>query len=140
MDLAKLDTLNPAEEGTVVELEHPVTKDPIIGDDGKPWTISVRGEDSATVRTTVKKLSDKRWERLRKGKKYDSDQDDADLVEKLASATIGWHGLILDGEPYQFSRENAKKLYADPRFPWIVEQVQLAMVDRQRFFTNASNS
>jgi hypothetical protein len=136
MDLSNLDTLSTAEAGTDVELEHPVTGEPIKDDDGKPWVISIRGSDSKTVRAIAKKQQNRFTERLRKrGQFGDADTAESEAVEKLVAATIGWRGLVMDGKPYEFSPENAHKLYSDPRFPWIVEQVQAAMVDRKRFFS-----
>ena len=137
MDLSKLDTLAPAESGTVVELEHPVTGEPI-----PDTSITLRGEDSHAVRNVIRKQHDRRIEKMRKGKGAMSDSAslESEQVEKLVAATIDWKGIELDGEPLPFSAPNARKLYSDPRFPWLVEQVQTAMLDRERFFTNGSKS
>lgn len=139
-DLASLDTLSPAEQGAVVELENPVTGEIIYGDDMKPWSITIRGEDSASVRQVVRKQHDKRSEKIRKGRDwgFDSETIESETIDKLVAATIGWSGLVLDGKPFEYSVANARKLYGDERFPWIVEQVQKAMGDRKRFFKKAS--
>ena len=142
MDLKSLNILAPAESGTEVELEHPATREPLVDDKGTPWIIEVRGEDSETVRRVIKKQHDKRMDRARKGQKGGSDADlsESEQVQKLVAATIGWSGLVMDGEPYPFNAQNAHRLYSDPGFYWIVEQVQQAMSDRARFFTNGSKS
>ncbi len=140
MDLSTLDTLNPAESGTSVEIENPFTGEPITDDSGKRWTISVRGEDSATVRAVVKKQQNKFTERLRKrGQFGDADSVQQEQIERLEAATIGWENAPnLDGNPFGYSQENARKLYSDPRFSWVVEQVSQAMADRKRFFVKGS--
>jgi hypothetical protein len=136
LDLKSLDTQAPAESGTDVELEHPATGDPLKNDDGSKWIITVRGIDSKAVKDVQKKQQNRFSERLRKrGQFGDAESNEKEQVERLVAATIGWKGLIMDGAQYEFSRENAEKLYGDPRFPWIVEQVNAAMVDRKRFFS-----
>lgn len=133
--------MTPAEAGTAVELEDPFSGDLILGDDGKPWTIYVRGEDSKTVRAVISRQHDRRTEKLWKGKKYtDSVSADNDQTEKMVAATISWSGLVMDGAPYEFSIVNARALYGNPEYSWIGEQVQKAMLDRQRFFTSASKT
>lgn len=142
LDLKNMTVMTPAEAGADVELEHPVSGEPLVNEDGSPWKISVRGEDSQAVRAVVKKQHDRRIEKMRKNKSggFDSDTVEAEQTERLVAATIGWSGLVMDGKPYDFSIPNARKLYGNPEYIWIVEQVEKAMGDRQRFFTNASKS
>jgi hypothetical protein len=137
LDLSTLDASTPAEEGSPVEIEHPVTGAPILNDDGKPWTIYVRGEDSPSVRDMLKRQHNKFTERLRKrGQLGDADSAEQERVEKMQAATIRWENAPdLDSEPFPYSNANARKLYSDPRFPWVAEQVQSAMTDRKRFFS-----
>jgi hypothetical protein len=135
-DLSQLDTQAPAEEGIDVELEHPYTGEPIVNDDGTPWIIKVRGEDSATVVAVSKKQRNRISERIRKrGQVSGAEEAEAAVIEKIVAATIGWKGLIMDGKPYEFSPQAAHSLYSDPRFPWVADQVFAAMVDRRRFFS-----
>ncbi len=140
LDLNTLDAANPAEEGGPVEIEHPITGAPILNDSGKPWTIYVRGEDSPSVRDIIKRQHNKWTERLRKrGQLSDADSAQQERVEKLQAATIRWENAPqLDGGPFEYTNDNARKLYADPRFPWVLEQVESAMVDRKRFFSKGS--
>lgn len=141
-DLNDLDTMTPAEAGTVVELEHPITGEPLLDGEGNPWTITVRGEDSATVKAVIRKQQDRRSEKLRKGRGHVSDSEsfDVERVEVLVAATIGWSGLTLDGALLEFNAKNARRVYGDDRFAWLVEQVEAAARDRKRFFSKPSSS
>jgi hypothetical protein len=136
MDLADLDVQTPADAGTVVELDHPVTGGPIVDAAGVPWSITVAGDDSRAVRAIDRKHQDRRAERMRKSGDWTMDADslDAERVERLATATLTWQGLVLNGVVLECTPKAAAKLYADKRFAWISEQVTRAMVDRKRFF------
>ena len=51
MDLSNLDVSKKAEDGAILELEHPVTGDPLIDEDsGEAVSIILLGTDSKTYR------------------------------------------------------------------------------------------
>ena len=135
-----LDVQTPADAGTVVELEHPVTGAPILDVTGVPWSITVRGDDAVAVRAVDRKHQDRRAEKMRKGKDWglDTETMDGERTERLVAATIAWHGLTLHGTVLPCTPKNCAMVYGDKRFAWIGEQVTRAMVDRTRFFTNTS--
>lgn len=142
-DLNELDTKAPAERGIVVELEHPKTPlVPWVDDQGVPYSITILGGDAGKVRAVARKQLDKQITLLRKkGEMGDAESGEQDIVERLAKATIAWHLPPLDGQTLPAPDERlARKLYNDPRFPWIVEQLQRALNDRSRLFTTPSTS
>jgi len=141
MDLSTLDSKAAAEAGTVIEIISPATGEPLM-DDGKPVTITILGIDSAKLRGISKKLTDRRFTDIRRGKNadFDSDVADAERFKLYAAATIAWEGIGLDGAVLECNERNAQKLYSDARFPWLVEQIDKAIADRQRFFKTASPS
>jgi hypothetical protein len=139
MDLSQLDARAASEAGTVVELEHPVTGQPLTDDEGV-ITIRILGDDSAKVRAIVRRNYDARMERIQRNRNLDLTlaTTEAEVARKLAAATIAWRGIVLDGVALECNEHNAYKLYSDPRFPWLVEQLTKASGDRSRFFRNGS--
>jgi hypothetical protein len=142
LDLNTLDTKAPAEAGIVVELENPFEPSkPFVDDEGIPYSITILGSDAGKVRAKAKKQLNHFLRDLRRNKDADADEGEQELTDKLAAATLAWHLPTLDGEVMPPPTEHiARKLYADPRFPWIAEQLTKAMVDRSRFFKKSSSS
>jgi len=137
IDLSALDTKAPAEQGTVVELEHPFTPEvPFVDDDGVPYSITILGSDAGKIRERERKQLDRYIEAIRKNRNPgDAEASEKDTIDKLAAATIAWHLPPLDGEQLPPPNDHvARKLYSDPRFRWISEQLLKAMGDRARFF------
>lgn len=140
-DFGELDTKSVADVGTVVHLEHPGTGDPLFDEAGNAITITVLGSDSEKLRKLVRQQADKRFERIRKQQgAVTSEAIESDAVARLVAATVAWSGVKLDGEVLECNEKNARKLYGDPRFPWLAEQVEKAVEDRKRFFKSASPS
>lgn len=141
-DFGNLDTKSAAEGGTVLPLDNPFTNEPLVDSDGKAVTITLLGLDSAKIRGIARKLNDKRMTDIRRGRntEYDSEIVDAEKAQLYAAATVAWEGIKLDGAVLECNEKNARRLYGDPRFPWLVEQIDRAIADRQRFFKKASPS
>jgi hypothetical protein len=62
----------------------------------------------------------------------DPEDDEADDLELLVTCTLGWVGASV---PY--SRDNVRKVYADPKRRWLRDQVFAALNERETF-TQAS--
>lgn len=143
-DFSKLDSKAASEAGTVIDIISPASGDPLIDDEtGKPVTITILGVDSPKLRNIARKLNDRRMNDARRGKNndYDSEVAEAEQIKLLAAATIAWEGIALDSkEPLECNEKNAVRFYSDPRFPWLKEQIDRAISDRQRFFKKASPS
>ena len=58
----------------------------------------------------------------------DPEDDAADDLEQLVACTLGWSGASL---PY--SRDAARRLYADPKRRWLRDQVGAALQERELF-------
>lgn len=142
-DLNTLDTKTPAEQGIVVELEHPLNPEtPFVDDDGVPYSITILGGDAGKVRAKERKQVDRILSAIRKNRDPgDAETGERDNIDKLAAATLAWHLPPLDGELLPDPTEHiARKLYSDPRFPWIAEQLTKRIGDRARFFKKSSIS
>lgn len=60
------------------------------------------------------------------------EDDEADELDQLVACTLGWQGASV---PY--SRDAARKLYADPKRRWLRDQVSASLQERE-LFTRAS--
>lgn len=128
MDLNDLDVRKAADEGADLQLEHPVTGEPL------DVTIRLLGSDSAAYRNAVKRIA----ERRRGQKRQTLDEMEQQAAELMASITVGWANLERDGKPVDFSHDAAQQVYID--FPWIREQVDQFVTDRANFFTRPSRT
>lgn len=147
MDFTALDTKAAAEAGAAISLLNPFTDEPLLLDDGSAVSITVLGADSAKMREYSRQVTD---ERLAATQAAQSKNKKAPIVtigklerekfEGLAAVTVSWNVFPLDGEVLACTEANALRLYADPRFPWIAEQLNSAVVDRARFFKKPSTS
>lgn len=134
MDLAALDTRKGAEQGFELQLAHPQSGALLAG------RITLQGQDAAAWQDRQKELLQARVNRLQRNKKSVASVDEleADAVELLVAVTTGWSGLAVDGAPYPFTAENARKLYTG--YPWIREQAYEAVNDRGNFLPRSASS
>jgi len=132
MDMNNLDLAADAEKGATFSVRHPVTDELLTGSDEKPLTIQVHGVDSATFKRAVQDINQAASGR----KKVSPAEQERQTVNALARATIGWSdNWVWGGEPFKFSPENCRKLYAERA--WLRAQVDEFIADRSRFFAQA---
>lgn len=108
----------------------------ILTPSGKPSGVvfKILGKDSSKYQDLALELSRKRVEAVQKtGRAQDFDLYKADADALLAAITVGWSSFILDGEPLECSAKNAFKIYSDPRFAGVREQVEVAVNNRANF-------
>lgn len=138
MDFADFDSKAVAERGVVLELVSPATNGIWVDADGKPFFIRLRGMDSEKMRKAIeRRVNDLRRSGKQKGE-FDTDEADAEKARLYAAATIEWYIPPVDGEVWECNEKNARRLYSDSRFPWVVEQIEKAVADRSGFFKKAS--
>ena len=131
IDLASLDTVKGSNEGFDVKIYDPGT----LVDLG--ITINVLGKDSDEFQKVSRSQSKKRLAKLTKGgfraqnMTPPPEEMEADGIELLAKCTKSWKGIVLGGKEIDFSHDNATMIYT--RFPWIKEQVDIAVGDRANF-------
>jgi hypothetical protein len=127
-----------AEDGAVLELKDPAGE-PILKDDGSPVTITLAGTES------------KKWKKARNavGDRYlknanprnsspvrTMDEALSDQAFQLASVTLAWDGVIVDGQELPCTHDNAKKIYL--QYDWVREQVDLFVGERRNFWKASS--
>lgn len=139
-DFAALDTKALAEKGMVVELEGP-DGEPLLDAEGKQYWIRQLGGDAGKIREKHRKSLDKVYEKVRKGKAQGgAAESEREQIDRLAAAVLEWYVPTLDGETLVCTEENARRLYSDPRLPWLPEQLQKRIDDRAAFFATRSTS
>lgn len=70
----------------------------------------------------------------------DPEELEEKAIDRLVAYTLGWRDLELDGSPLQFSADNARTLYQDPRFRWLRDDVAGAVSSLENFMTRSSAS
>ena len=120
IDLAEL---TPTET-TTITLKHPVT------DEELPITITVLGQDSDGFEKALFKIHAKA-----KNNKASSEED-PEYIELLADAIVSWKGVGLHCNELKCTKANKMKVLKSVK--WIRRQVNLAIVDRSRFFPASS--
>lgn len=131
MDFSKLDTATPANAGEALQIINPFTGEPLEG-----TIILLRGADSAEFQRATKAAGNRRLESMTKKGAQNTVTIEAlakDTVEAFVAVTIGWSGIELDGKELDYSEANARKLYSDERFPWLVEQLDTFVGNRRNF-------
>lgn len=109
LDLSKLNVNKQSEEGYEFELLHPVTNEPVGA------KITIRGEQSSTVRNYSKKKYNeyklREQQAKRRGREVEEltlDEAEELAVESAVARIIGWSGITEDGKKeLAFSPENA---------------------------------
>lgn len=134
LDLAALDLSNKSSQSATLQLEHPVTGEeltivsPTTGEE-TPVTITLVGMDSETYRHAQNAVANRRINGRRK--KISVEELNRESIEILARCTLGWQGIVVDGQELAPDVENAVKLYT--RFPWIKEQADAFASDRANY-------
>lgn len=125
MDINKLQTVNDHEEGAECNVLSPV--------DGMPTDvyIKIKGSDSKAWRQAKKSQMAKIIDARQKDEMGGLDYEAMD-AEALASITISWRGITKDGKPFEFSKDNALKLYQES--PAVTAQL-LAFIEQRENFT-----
>jgi len=123
MELTKLSTAPIHEEGAECRIKV----------NGKPSDvyITIRGQDSKSYRQ-AKKVQMREFIKARDNKidLADMDTDEMDC-KLLADCTVGWRGITVEGKEFQFSQDNALRLYKDA--PDVVFQLLQFIEDRGNF-------
>lgn len=124
MDISALATAESHGAGAECNILDPVTREPT------DVFISIMGADSREWRAQKKKQTNKMLQ-ARSEEKAQSIDFDAMDVAALVAVTIGWRGIVSDGEEYPFTKANAKHLYENA--PNVVSQLLTFVADGANF-------
>lgn len=123
-----------AEEGRVLELLDPVTKEPT------GWKITLRGSDAQTLQQLQLEQRRRRLEQMaaQGHDRADPAVFDEDTMEMLVAATLGWTGVELEADvPFEFTAHNARAAYGEK---WIREQVSAFITRRANFSPRSASA
>lgn len=145
MALAALNTKSAAERGVQIDILHPSTGLPL----GIRFTIL--GTDSAVYKGAVRRQQERNLEMAKKQRRLQltPEMQEADALEVLTACTVGWERDVTDeqgvatgaepaievneGEFLPCTPENVRRIYTDPGFSWLREQVDREIGDRRNF-------
>lgn len=124
MDVTSLMTADSHDAGAECNIFSPV--------DGKATDvyILIAGVDSAVWRKQKRKQTAEIMQAARAKKDSELDYDRMD-IDALVEATLGWRGIVKDGEAWEFSKERALELYS--KSPGIVSQLLDFIADKRNF-------
>lgn len=119
-DIADFDTVASSDQGADMEVRHPKTNEVLRHADGRPFTITFRGKDSAAVREVSRKQQDRRVQtQMRTRAPVLAAVVEKDDVELLVAATIKWD-IILGGKPPKNDPREYREAFA--KYAWLKEQ------------------
>ena len=119
-------------ETTELHLTHPVTQELLYADDKqeKPVKLVLYGTSSKKYRAAVSALQNRQ---LKRGKKQATAEEmQSEGVELLVACSDKALNLELDGAAID-TPAAFRKLYSDPAFSWLREQVDTALADVTNF-------
>lgn len=123
ISLDQLNTSKAADEGVWMELDHPVTGEPI------DMHLKLLGSDSETYKKTLRKQQDRH---LKKGiRNLRSEQVEADTIELLVNCTVDWRNVEEHGEEISCTKENIRHVYKS--YDFVKEQARDFVEDRSNF-------
>lgn len=121
-DLSKNNLSEVAEAGFEFELKFPGTGE------GTGAFITVRGDNSKTVKAYARKKFSEFKLREQQAKRRGKELDDMSIeeaeelaIESAIVRVISWRGIEEEGKPVAFTKENAQRIFLE--HPWIREQV-----------------
>jgi len=124
IDLGSLDVVAASNKGAVLEVLHPTTFAKL------GIKITLVGSDSDRFKNFRREKQNKRLlETL--SLTLSAEEIEEQNLELLATCTLGWDTMPVDGVDLPFTIENAKKVYS--RFPWLREQVDRFIGTRANF-------
>lgn len=122
-DLSDFNLAEKAEKGSKYVPHHPANREQKL-----PMAVYLVGHDSKVYKNAVKRMQ----ATVRGLKEDDTEAREEAACQLLADCTLGWEGVVENGQAIEFSNEAAKRIYM--KFEWLFEQVNRAITDRSRFF------
>lgn len=129
-----------ADETFDVEILNPKTGEPLIGDEGKPCTVTVYGPGSKPFAAAKSAQSNRNIRRIRaKGGKADTtpEEDAAAVASFLTAITVGFNHFTYGGADGQ---DMFRACYLDAKMGWLTDQVNSGAGDWGNFSKAAPTS
>lgn len=134
-DIAAMDIATGSDAGAPMELIDPVRKTVLKDEKGDKVTITLLGINSQVARDTNRRLANATLDKQARGISVGNRIEEAEeeQTEVLTACTVGWSFTELDGKPFPFTPENARKFWADRRFKHIRDQATGFIRDTANF-------
>lgn len=116
-----------------VEITNPATSEPLLGEGGKPCSITVYGPASKQFKAAQAVANAKMVKRIRsKGKVEETPEEAAaSTASFLASITLKLNNFVFNGQAEGV--ETFRSMYADPNMGFVTEQVNREAGDWANF-------
>lgn len=112
-----------------IDIVHPVTGQSL------GMKIQVLSIDCDEYRKEAMRLQNENIRYYRKNRgKTTAERIAQEALDLLVAVTVGWQGLLENGQPVPFTKENCQRIYTD--YPFIKEQVDEFVGDRRNFIRN----
>lgn len=131
MDLANLDLSKRSENQAVLTVQHPITTEDMVDDEGNPVTITLLGMESAIAKRMTKARAQKQLNSRKSKQDLDEMREfTINLLSKLVVASSGFkeHGIEID----LADESTAVRIFT--QYAWLREQVDEFLMDRANFY------
>jgi hypothetical protein len=139
MDFSTFNLKEMAAVGATYHLRSYLDKTPLFDEDGTPVTFTLLGKDSREFRKAFAKNAAKKQGKAPKQGVLSEDEiikalDDSEgaNAEIIAGVVIGTTGVQWDGKPVKTDQKQLVQLFT--QHPWILEQLDAFLADREAFF------
>jgi hypothetical protein len=133
MDLSKL---VPKEDTYTLEVMHPVTDEPLVKDDGAVMTLTVYLPHSAQYKSVVHDQTQKRLNKMSRGKKgmtFTPDEFEQMTLDLVVKTVKDWN-IQVEGKSPKFTEAAARELFI--KLPWLKDQVTEAQGNMEAYLGN----
>jgi hypothetical protein len=132
-DVSTLSTLDQSNQGSFLAFTDPKTGAPVRDADKKEVGVTLRGRLSTAAINLQRNLMTRRLEVGRRGQDTSLESIEEEGTDMLVACTVSWTFDVLDGKPFPFSPENARKFWSDDRFRRFREQANLFIGNEANF-------
>ena len=130
--MADLSSFAVSQDEYLVEIRNPVTFEILQDDEGVPFSIGVLSSDTNKSREVVGNLKREARKLIKSGSKSVEKETENAMAETIAACTTSCN-LVLDGKKVKHSVKEMKKLFINPEYNWLKDQVSAAMDNRANF-------
>lgn len=115
----------PKSDEIVVNIKHPISKEPLLNDDGTPMVITIYAQHSKVYKKAQRELIGKRLKEAQESgsKEIDYEQLEEAALELMAKTTKSWD-ITYEGKKPKLTEAKARHIY-DEVF-WIKAQIEEA--------------
>ena len=115
----------PKSDEIVVEIKHPISKEPLMNDDGTPMVITIYAQHSKVYKKAQRELIGKRLKEAQESgsKEIDYEQLEEAALELMVKTTKSWD-ITYEGKKPKLTEAKARQIY-DEVF-WIKNQIEEA--------------